>query len=90
MRTSVALPLSGHELTENPFASTHSLDQNPFDDPTTTTAADLERREREVREREAQLEAREAAIKTRGKNNWPFCAFSYVWHAMIFLGCACV
>jgi len=65
-----------HELTENPFASTHSLDQNPFDDPTT---ADLERREREVREREAQLDARETAIKTRGKNNWPF-FFPLIYH----------
>jgi len=63
-----------HELTENPFASTHSLDQNPFDDPETPTAnpyADLKRREEELRVREAQLNAREEIVKTRGKSNWP-------------------
>jgi len=65
-----------HQLTENPFASTQSLDQNPFDDPTTPTAAhkpyaDLERREREIREREEQLAQREASLKTRGNNNFP-------------------
>ncbi|KAF8320125.1 scamp-domain-containing protein [Clavulina sp. PMI_390] len=63
-----------HPITENPFASTHSLDQNPFDDPTTQPPnpyADLERRERELRDREASLNARENALRSGGKHNWP-------------------
>lgn len=52
---------------ENPFASTHSLDTNPFDDPhtasqfpgasndSTARADDLDRRERELSAREQEL-----------------------------------
>ncbi|KAJ1309763.1 hypothetical protein OPQ81_006529 [Rhizoctonia solani] len=62
---------------ENPFASTHSLDANPFEDPADTRAAqtsakqaDLERRERELAAREADISRRETNIK-HGKNNFP-------------------
>jgi len=69
---------------ENPFASSHSLDANPFDDPAPSQAdaarleairqreADLERRERELSERAEQL-------KHHGKNNWPF-FFPLIYH----------
>lgn len=62
---------------ENPFASTHSLDANPFDDPQdskqTGTASrhdELERRERELAAREAEIARRETNIR-HGKNNFP-------------------
>ncbi|KAG8730689.1 hypothetical protein FRC11_006088 [Ceratobasidium sp. 423] len=64
---------------ENPFASSHSLDANPFDDPadnhaaqTATKQADLERRERELAAREADISRRETNIR-HGKNNFPPC-----------------
>jgi len=68
---------------ENPFASTHSLDENPFDDPTPTTnnfgqsqvtpdrAAELDRRERELAAREQQVREQQERISRHGKNNWP-------------------
>jgi len=64
---------------ENPFASTHSLDANPFDDPqdgkatpakTSSRLEDLDRRERELAEREAEISRRETNIR-HGKNNFP-------------------
>jgi len=62
---------------ENPFASTHSLDANPFDDPNDTRPSpkaarsdDLERRERELAAREAEIARRETNIR-HGKNNFP-------------------
>lgn len=70
---------------ENPFASTHSLDENPFDDPTPTTntfgqsqatldrAAELDRRERELAAREQQVREQQERISRHGKNNWPPC-----------------
>lgn len=65
--------------TENPFASTHSLDANPFDDPNDTRPSpkasrndDIERRERELAAREAEIARRETNIK-HGKNNFPPC-----------------
>lgn len=72
---------------ENPFASTHSLDENPFDDPTPTTntfgqsqatldrAAELDRRERELAAREQQVREQQERISRHGKNNWPPCTF---------------
>jgi len=69
---------------ENPFASTHSLDTNPFDDPTPTkpTSAamqgsaaqmeDLARREAALQQRERELNARQEHIQRHGRNNWPF------------------
>ncbi|KAB5596524.1 hypothetical protein CTheo_161 [Ceratobasidium theobromae] len=72
---------------ENPFASTHSLDANPFDDPADTHAqstaakqADLERRERELAAREADISRRETNIK-HGKNNFPP-FFPLVFHSI--------
>ena len=71
--------------TENPFASTNSLDTNPFDDPTPKTAAsstskvdsarvaDLERRERDLERRETELTQRAEYIRKHGRNNWPPC-----------------
>ncbi|KAG6851023.1 Protein phosphatase PP2A regulatory subunit B [Arthromyces matolae] len=71
------------DFTQNPFASTHSLDTNPFDDPPNQhqpqpTPADATRLE-EIRRREADLERREEAlnakadhIRRHGRNNWPF------------------
>ncbi|KAG5634373.1 hypothetical protein H0H81_002206, partial [Sphagnurus paluster] len=74
------------DYTHNPFASTHSLDTNPFDDPSTPTpyktqptAAEASRLE-EIRRREADLERREQELNTKadnlrrhGKANWPPC-----------------
>lgn len=72
-------------LTENPFASTATLDNNPFDDPTTANStfhqqesrsaglrqADLERREQELAAREAALNERAEHIRKHGRNNFP-------------------
>ncbi|KAG9100300.1 hypothetical protein FRC06_004278 [Ceratobasidium sp. 370] len=64
---------------ENPFASTHSLDANPFDDPqdnkstpakTSSRLEDLDRREQELAAREAEISRRETNIR-HGKNNFP-------------------
>ncbi|KAG9125575.1 hypothetical protein FRC07_007038 [Ceratobasidium sp. 392] len=64
---------------ENPFASTHSLDANPFDDPqdskptpvkTSSRLEDIDRRERELAAREAEISRRETNIR-HGKNNFP-------------------
>ncbi|KAJ3550719.1 hypothetical protein NM688_g5011 [Phlebia brevispora] len=70
--------------TENPFASTHSLDTNPFDDPTPKTAAssaskvdtrleEIEQRERDLERRELELNQRAEYIRKHGRNNWPPC-----------------
>ena len=76
------------QLTENPFASTHSLDMNPFDDPVSYSAAtsssnvnstklqDLEQRERDLERRESELNQRAEQIRTHGRNNWPPCPYS--------------
>jgi len=68
------------EYTQNPFASTHSLDTNPFDDPATPSRtnaeanrlAALQQRERDLERREAELTQQQANIKSHGKANWPF------------------
>lgn len=72
---------------ENPFASTHSLDANPFDDPqdnrpvkTSTQTADLERRERELAAREAEIARRETNIRHRKNNFPPF--FPLIFHSI--------
>ncbi|KAL7283413.1 hypothetical protein ACG7TL_002843 [Trametes sanguinea] len=64
--------------TENPFASTHSLDTNPFEDPTdaqsTTNATRLEeirQRELDLERREQELAQKQEHIRRHGRNNWP-------------------
>ncbi|EIN07304.1 scamp-domain-containing protein [Punctularia strigosozonata HHB-11173 SS5] len=62
------------ELTQNPFASTHSLDANPFEDPPdaqSARAAELERRERELERREQELTQKADHIRRHGRNNFP-------------------
>ncbi|KAF7792962.1 hypothetical protein EIP86_004065 [Pleurotus ostreatoroseus] len=65
--------------TENPFASTHSLDTNPFDDPIAKSAAsstskvnatrleELEQRERDLERRETELNQRAEYIRKHGQ-----------------------
>ncbi|KAF8197447.1 scamp family-domain-containing protein [Pholiota molesta] len=57
------------DYTQNPFASTHSLDTNPFDDPSSQRSAgavspNAAARLEEIRRREADLERREADLIT--------------------------
>lgn len=74
--------------TENPFASTHSLDANPFDDPTPARTSpapsypspnhasrleELNQRERDLERREAELNQKADHIRRFGRNNWPRC-----------------
>ncbi|KAI6028723.1 scamp family-domain-containing protein [Pisolithus orientalis] len=64
------------DYNQNPFASTHSLDANPFDDPApaqnkTARQRDLEQRERDLERREQELNQRAEHIRTHGRNNWP-------------------
>ncbi|KAF8798070.1 scamp-domain-containing protein [Phlegmacium glaucopus] len=68
---------------QNPFASSHSLDTNPFDDPpqrsanssvTALEAARLEeirRREQDLERREAELNNKAEHIRRHGRNNFP-------------------
>ncbi|GJE87160.1 secretory carrier-associated membrane protein [Phanerochaete sordida] len=70
-----------NHYTENPFASTQSLDANPFDDPVSTSTStskvdvtrleDLERRERDLQRRETELSQKADHIRKHGRNNWP-------------------
>ncbi|KAG6376351.1 scamp family-domain-containing protein [Boletus reticuloceps] len=62
------------EFTQNPFASTHSLDTNPFDDPApkdNPRFQNIDRRERDLERREQELNQREEHIRTHGRSNWP-------------------
>lgn len=69
---------------QNPFASTHSLDANPFDDPQPQTAEytareqELRRREEELQRRESELNNRAEHIRRHGRNNFPPCGSS-IW-----------
>ncbi|KAF9075234.1 scamp family-domain-containing protein [Rhodocollybia butyracea] len=71
------------DYNENPFASSHSLDANPFDDPVAQvdpTALDtIRQREAELDRRERELNARAEQIKHHGKSNWPF-FFPLIYH----------
>ncbi|KAI0928446.1 hypothetical protein AcW1_005687 [Taiwanofungus camphoratus] len=75
-----------NELTENPFASTHSLDANPFDDPSvehisptssfakndhTVQLEELNQRERDLERREQELHQKAEHIRRFGRSNWP-------------------
>lgn len=70
------------DLTQNPFASTHSLDTNPFEDPVPLAGRDaqasraetLEQRERDLERRERELNQKAEHIRVHGRNNWPPCA----------------
>jgi len=62
--------------TENPFGSSHSLDANPFDDPTPDPAhaariEELAQRERDLERRETELAQKADHIKKHGRNNFP-------------------
>jgi hypothetical protein len=70
------------ELTQNPFASTHSLDTNPFDDPVQSSSSlpndtrdarleQIGQRERDLERREQELNAKAEHIRTHGRSNWP-------------------
>ncbi|KAK7693514.1 hypothetical protein QCA50_003082 [Cerrena zonata] len=82
---------------ENPFASTHSLDANPFDDPSTSYASnnpnaqaqvdhatrleEISRRERDLERREQELASKSEHIRKHGRNNWPF-FFPLIFHSI--------
>ncbi|TFY74345.1 hypothetical protein EWM64_g9668 [Hericium alpestre] len=74
--------MSSSDITKNPFASTGSLDTNPFDDPfadrTSQYSHEAQARQVELSERERDLERREQElnnkaehIRKHGRNNWP-------------------
>jgi len=69
--------MSNYAPSENPFASSHSLDANPFEDPqppqpnANAQPDELSRRERDLERREQDLNARADHIKRHGRNNWP-------------------
>jgi len=82
--------------TENPFASTHSLDLNPFDDPEATSNIqfpppvegsrqtqldELARREAALNAREQELNRRQETMKRTAPNNWPF-FFPLIYHSI--------
>ncbi|EJF65884.1 scamp-domain-containing protein [Dichomitus squalens LYAD-421 SS1] len=61
---------------ENPFASSHSLDTNPFEDPVKPTDNDtrleeLRQREADLARRERELAQKQDHIRRHGRNNWP-------------------
>ncbi|TEB36369.1 scamp-domain-containing protein [Coprinellus micaceus] len=65
---------------QNPFASSHSLDTNPFDDPPQQSAGgyaeqqrleELRRREADLERREQELSAKADHIRRNGRNNFP-------------------
>ena len=72
---------------QNPFASTHSLDTNPFDDPPQQSAssiksvspeeaarlAEIRRREEDLARRETELNNKAEHIRRHGRNNFPPC-----------------
>lgn len=67
--------MSYNNSNQNPFASTHSLDANPFDDPQPAQdAARLEtirQREVDLERREQELNKKAEHIRQHGRNNWP-------------------
>ena len=87
-RIAPSLTRGSGTYTENPFASTHSLDANPFDDPTPARTSpapsypspnhaarleELNQRERDLERREAELNQKADHIRRFGRNNWPPC-----------------
>uniref|UniRef100_A0A8H7Y5X3 Scamp-domain-containing protein n=1 Tax=Psilocybe cubensis TaxID=181762 RepID=A0A8H7Y5X3_PSICU len=75
--------------TQNPFASTHSLDTNPFDDPPQQSASaanaarleEIRRREQDLERREAELNNKAEHIRRHGRNNFPP-FFPLIYHAI--------
>ncbi|KAF8964054.1 scamp family-domain-containing protein [Flammula alnicola] len=69
------------DYNQNPFASTHSLDTNPFDDPPQQSASaasaeaarleEIRRREQDLERREAELNNKADHIRRHGRNNFP-------------------
>ncbi|KAJ3564056.1 hypothetical protein NP233_g8549 [Leucocoprinus birnbaumii] len=73
---------------ENPFASSHSLDVNPFDDPPqqqqssyNTRLEELQRREADLERRETELNQKADHIRKHGRNNWPF-FYPLIFHSI--------
>lgn len=71
----------------NPFGSSHSLDANPFEDPTPTPEADpahaarleeIAQRERDLERREQELSQKTDHIRRHGRNNFPPCKSFYL------------
>ncbi|TFY72661.1 hypothetical protein EVG20_g331 [Dentipellis fragilis] len=75
--------MSASDITKNPFASTNSLDTNPFEDPfadqtsqyshdaTAARQAELTQRELDLERRERELNNKAENIRKHGRNNWP-------------------
>ncbi|KAF7304814.1 Secretory carrier membrane protein 2 [Mycena kentingensis (nom. inval.)] len=72
---------------QNPFASTHSLDTNPFEDPTPqqqpadVRLEQLRQRELDLERREQELANKAEHIRKNGRNNWPF-FFPLIFHSI--------
>jgi hypothetical protein len=72
-------------LTQNPFASSHSLDANPFEDPESAHQArldDLQRRERDLERRESELAQKADQVRKTGRNNFPP-FFPLIYHSIV-------
>jgi hypothetical protein len=70
-------PFTG-DYNKNPFASSNSLDINPFDDPPqqpshSARLDEIQRREADLERRETELHRKAEHIRMHGRNNWPFC-----------------
>ena len=68
------------EYHPDPFASTHSLDTNPFDDPPegpqregAARLEEIRRREEDLQRRETELNNKAEHIRRHGRNNFPPC-----------------
>jgi len=73
---------------ENPFGSSHSLDANPFDDPTQTEDSsyaarldEINQRERELERREQELTQKADHIRRHGRSNFPP-FFPLIYHSI--------
>ncbi|ESK94555.1 secretory carrier membrane protein 2 [Moniliophthora roreri MCA 2997] len=62
------------DYNQNPFASSHSLDANPFEDPQDQHDAKMQEiraREEALQRRETELRQREEHVRNHGRKNWP-------------------
>ncbi|PPQ87969.1 hypothetical protein CVT25_001048, partial [Psilocybe cyanescens] len=86
---SIVLIVPSLDYTQNPFASTHSLDTNPFDDPPQQSAPvansarieEIRRREQDLERREAELNNKAEHIRRHGRNNFPP-FFPLIYHSI--------